>query len=487
MVTAITFMLSACNNNEKTAGATKITDVPATSKSKEAIALFEEGMTLADDGSRQKARASFSRAIQLDPNMAIAYLYRANLSLSPKEYVDELQSAKAHLEGASEWEKLFYEYQNTYITNDWNKRLEVCNKLATAYPDAARAQIHLGTTYQEGNRVSEERAAFQKATELDPKWTVGYFSLAGSYLFGEPKDFKKAETNALKAVELTPTSSSSQILLGDVYRAQDDLEKAKTAYSKAIELNPELPDAYYKKGHVNSFLGKLDEARKDYMDGAKRDDDNVNSMMLIGYTYLYADDAPRAISYFIDNANKSDASNSSKSKIAIYKMNYLNAGALASFHTGDAAHLREAVMLMQGPADQIAGDVGAEEKSLQKANLLYWAGLADALEGKLNDAKAKAGEIKATVASLNIPTKLENCEMLLGYIDYKEKKYAEAVAHFEKASPFSPYSRYWVAMAHEAAGHKDQAMELYKQIAVYNFNGPDYAVIRNEVKKKLTM
>lgn len=486
MGAAIAFLMLGCNSNEKTASSSKVTDIPVTSKSEAAKASFQQGLALTDDGDIQKARAAFTKAIEQDPNLAIAYMYRANLSLSAKEYVDDLEKAKAHLDGASDWEKMYYDFENTFVTNDWNKRLEVAQKITAAYPDAARAQVDLGGTYQGGNQADKARAAYQKAIELDPKWAGGYAALGASYVFSEPKDFKKAEENALKVVELTPKSSNAQIALGDCYRAQNDLEKARTAYAKAIELNPDLPGAYYKKGHVNSFLGKYDEARNDYMEGAKRDDDNIGAMMNIGNTYLYAGDPKTAMQTFMDNAAKLDASGASKSKIAGYKLNYLNACAMTCFHTGDVAHLKEVVTMMQGPSDQVAADVGSpEEKLLQKANLLYWWSLASAAEGKLDDAKAKAEEMKKTLEPINIPTKLQDYEMALGYISMKEKKYTDAVAHFEKANPNTIYTKYWQAMANEAAGNKDKATALYKEVSVYNFNGVDYAVIRNEVNKKL--
>jgi tetratricopeptide (TPR) repeat protein len=73
----------------------------------------------------------------------------------------------------------------------------------------------------------------------------------------------------------------------------------------------------------------------------------------------------------------------------------------------------------------------------------------------------------------------------MGYINMKEKKYADAAGHFEKANPNDIYVKYWLAMANEAAGNKDKANSLFKEIAAYNFNDVGNALIRNEVKKKL--
>lgn len=483
----VLFLLAACGS-EKTASSAKVTDIPVTSKSKEAIAAFQEGLAFADDNNGIKARAAFTKAIQLDPNLAIAYMYRSNFAQSAKEGMDDLAGAKAHLDSASEWEKMYYDYENTFVTSDWNKRLEIVQKIAVTYPDAARAQVDLGTTYAQGNQTDKERDAFQKAIALDPKWPGGYTALSNSYLFSEPKDFKKAEENASKVVELSPKSSNAQIALGDCYRAQNDLEKARTAYIKAVELNPDEPVAYYKKGHVNSFLGKFDEARNDYMEGAKHDVDNTGAMLDIGNTYLYAGDHKAALQSFMDNAAKLDGSGASKSKNAFNKLGYLFPCALISFHDGDAAKLRETITMIQAPSDQVAADVGSpEEKAQQKANLLFWSVLADAVDGKLDDAKTKAEEMKTTLDAIKTPTKLQGYEMVMGFICMKEKKYADAISHLEKTNPTDIYAKYWLAMADEGAGNKDKALEIYKQLAVYNFNSPDYALIRSEAKKKAGM
>jgi len=92
--------------------------------------------------------------------MAIAYLYRSNYSPSPKEFMDYMAKAQPLLKGGSEWEKMYYDFENSFVSNDWNKRVEILQKLIAAYPDAARPQIDFGFAYQAANETEKERAAF---------------------------------------------------------------------------------------------------------------------------------------------------------------------------------------------------------------------------------------------------------------------------------------------------------------------------------------
>jgi uncharacterized protein HemY len=104
------------------------------------------------------------------------------------------------------------------------------------------------------------------------------------------------------------------------------------------------------------------------------------------------------------------------------------------------------------------------------------------MQGDYDAAKAAAEQIKSTVEPITDPNKLDQYHFALGYIAYRQKNYADAVSHFEMAHPdLSVYTKYWLAKSNEAAGNKDKAEALYKDISTYNFNGIDYALVRNEV------
>jgi lipoprotein NlpI len=59
------------------------------------------------------------------------------------------------------------------------------------------------------------------------------------------------------------------------------------------------------------------------------------------------------------------------------------------------------------------------------------------------------------------------------------------VSHFEKTNKLDIYKQYCLAKAYEANGQKDKANAIFKYLANYNFNEVGYALIRNELKKKM--
>jgi Tfp pilus assembly protein PilF len=390
--------LSSCNNGDagKTDG--KITDIPVTTKSKEAMASFQEGLAAFDLNDIVKARAAFDKAIEQDGGLGIAYLYKANTSASAKEFTDDVNTGRTKLDSASNWEKMYGDYQSTNLSGDRNKGLEILQKIAAAYPDAARAQADLGNGYSGNNQFDKARELFQKAVQMDPKWVGGYASLANSYMFNDPKDLKKAEENALKIVELAPASSGAQIALGDCYRAQNDFAKAKDAYAKAVQLNPSAPEGYYKEGHANTYLGNYDDARKNYADAGQHDVSKTASVLNTAYSYLYQGNKDSAMNCLMNAAMKTDTSAAAKSKAANEKSNYLTTAATIAVHYGDAASLKKLLPMIAPLSDQIANDIGtAESKIFAQADKLNWESQIAIADGKYDDAKAKAEAMKTAL------------------------------------------------------------------------------------------
>ena len=483
-------LLNGCDDKKETDQKdVKMEGMTVSTSSEAAKTAFNKGLESLDEGDFLQARINFTDAIAKDSAMAIAYAYRSNTGNSVKEFNQDLANAQKYADKGSSWEKMYIEGVSTFNTGDYTKRVELGKKMTDSFPKDPRAHRDLGSTYQAANETEKARAEFQKAIELGPKWTGGYNDLANSYLFSDPKDFKKAEENASKVVELKPTSPAAQILLGDAYRAQNDLAKAKTAYAKAVELGPKNAAGYYKLGHANTFLGNYDEARKNYVDGAGHDDkDNLGAMFNTANTYLYAGDIPAAKKYLMDNCMKIDASSASADRKTSNKLACLNTCMLACFHTGDVAGYKSAFDMTKPLTAELEKDfTTAEGKMQQKAGILNQEGMWLALSGDLAGAKAKAAEEKTALESIKEPNKLQANEFLLGYIAWKEKKNDEAVSHFEKANMNSMLDKFYLATAYEAAGKKDKATAIFKEIAGYNFNDITFALVRNEARKKAGM
>lgn len=454
-----------------------------TSSSGEALSTFREGLKFDDLSDTRKARALFQKAVQQDPKLAIAYLYLCNYAVTPQEWADNIHKAKENLSGTNDWEKLYYDYMETALKEDFDKRLVTAQKMVALFPTVARAYELLGQAYSNRKDFANARLNYQKAISVEPSWPAAYRSLATSYLFEEPKDFKKAEEHANSLIKLAPTSAG-YILLGDAYRAQNDLRKAELTYARAVELDMESYEALYKRGHARSFLGEYETAREDYRKAATLDVMPTFAMELIANTYLYEGKPEQALRFLSDEAAKT-AQMSDPVQAATSKYFFLNDIFNIAFHTGNTERLNTTIALLEPLSEQMGNSLNdPDAKLIESGYLLSWKALVDVAAKDFKGAWAKAEELKTILEPIKNPNKLEGYEYVLGQIAYRQMDYKKAVDHFAKTNLQNVYNKYWLAKAYDGAAQKEKASTIYKELANYNFNDIGYALIRNEVRKK---
>jgi tetratricopeptide (TPR) repeat protein len=155
------------------------------------------------------------------------------------------------------------------------------------------AYINLGIfyeTYIETSKPFNQIKMFNKAIELDPNYSDGYFFLGKGLHFkysfeesfakftrnsklnpkteflNEPlKDKNKLEEIIKcykKVIELNPKHDQAFLFLGEALRDQGKLNKAIVEFKKAAELDSKLPRIYYNLGCYFFDQQQLDEAAK---------------------------------------------------------------------------------------------------------------------------------------------------------------------------------------------------------------------------------
>lgn len=479
-------LTASCNGNAPR----NITDIPVTTSSDSAKAAFEQGLKLFDQSDYLTSRPYFAKAIELDPKISPAYLFRIFSDFTLDERLADLKNAKDAIDTSksSEWEILYTQYYSSFFNADYKSRLEIAKKIAADYPDAARAQADLGNTYLSGNEFGKAGECYKKAVILDSTWLGGYFGLVTLYEFYDPKDFKLAESNAEKLADLAPASPGVQVTLGDCYRAENELDKARDAYAKCLQLDSTSRDAYYKLGHVSAFLGKYEEARKSYAQAVKFDKTQSIYIVSCANTYLYAGDYKMALEFLNEQIPKIDSSGESVSGRDGDKYDAYSAGVQISFHYNQPEVLKEFSDRLAPISEAMANQIGTPEaKASYRAETWINEAMVAVLKGKYDVAAAKAALAKKSLDSITDPNHLNTYYFVLGQIAMRQKKYADAIENFMKTDLSSVYNKYWLALANEMAGNKDKAQSLYQDIVNYNFDDTNYALFRNEVRKKLNM
>jgi tetratricopeptide (TPR) repeat protein len=268
-----------------------------------------------------------------------------------------------------------------------------------------------------------------------------------------------------------------------VYRATNKLENAREYYKRATLLNPSDGIAQLKLGHVNSFLGKYDEARADYDRGIATAEP-VNKPFYENYklfTWIYAGDNATAVRELERLAKGADSMGLPDDQQAGAKVFALTNAATVCIHAGMNDDGARVIDELAQALRANARVVGTEDFSnIQEAQIAYFQGQLAARKGDYAQAQALAKKYAELVAAQKNPRKMENYHDLLGLVAYQQKKYPQAVAEWRQADLTIIYNKYHLANALEAAGQKDEARKLYKEVAAFNFNTVGFALVRKD-------
>ncbi len=228
--------------------------MPVTTKSKQALSLYNQAMKYFDKVYLDKAIETFKKALEQDPdlfmaNYQLAFYYLLNRDRdSFNSYADAAINCKEKLSSAEELlksvlvslkqgridvtdtgKKLVDQYPSdpsSYnnlvyfqtLAGDSTEMVETLNKAIKAVPDPAPFYNQLGYAYLTLNQFDKAEEAFNKYIDLDPKNPNVYDSKGDYYMY--KKDYESAYESYMKAYTMDPSFS------------HDKAETAKQLYEK---------------------------------------------------------------------------------------------------------------------------------------------------------------------------------------------------------------------------------------------------------------
>lgn len=472
------------------APAIAVREIPATTSSEIARTHFVIGERLLDAGRPELAGAHFRDAIADDPGFARAWVNLAFTAQSAREFKESLEMAAQLLAGKSAGESLFVDIGRTFLDNDLERRLSLARRLTGAYPDVPRAWLALGNANVALNRHDDARAAYRRALSLDRRFFAAHTALGASFLFGEPRDLATAleHMQGAIAVGTTPAERAKGYeLLGDVHRAANRLSEARDAYARAAAEDPTLAVATLKQGHIESFLGNYDDARAAYDAALARakGGQRVAYANYRAFARVHADDPRAALVELRALAEKADSLDVPAPELpGLRAFTFANAATIGLHHDLVDEAERDIAALVAAMRADAAQTRDTAYGRQQEAAILLWEGRLAARRGDFALAREKAESHRALVAAERNPRRLENYHALLGLVALREHEDGKAVEEFRHANLTDEYVRYQLAIALENAGRPEEAKQIFREIAAWNFNSVGFALTRRDAMRR---
>jgi adenylate cyclase len=221
----------------------------------EAYKLYRRGRSFWDKRSRESydsAEVNYKKAIELDPDYALAYAGLADLytfNQRGASQVDAIPIAEKYARKALELDSTLVEAQTTLVFIqshfyfDYDGAKIKFETIIRNNPNYSIAHLYLGNVLHFTGDVDAGLAETKKALSLDPLSTVTNYVLGRNYYFGRRYD--SAIRQLKESITLNPRFPQCYTFLGYCYSQQK-------LYSQALEVFSRLP-----AGEYDGFYGGL--------------------------------------------------------------------------------------------------------------------------------------------------------------------------------------------------------------------------------------
>jgi tetratricopeptide (TPR) repeat protein len=461
----------------------KTAELPITTRSKEALGKFIAGRDLAEAFKSSDANRLFKKALDLDPDFALAHLYFAQTGthLSPQQVLEHMNKAVQLADKVTEGEKLYILSAEAATQSNWPEYKKLCEQLVALYPKCKRAQMAMGYYYVVQQDYETAIQYCNKAIELDPNFSPPYDMIG--YYYGNMGNYAESEKALQKYIELVPNLANPHDALGEEFMHQGKFKESIMQYQKAISIDPQFYESYIGLANSLALSGEGEGARlklQELNDIAPDYFHRATALLATAITYCYEDRFNEAMTKLYEQFNVVKKEQDEYSMFSVL----INI-ATVYIHDGNYAQAKEKAALARKILEKSKVLTVEMNDNLMSDLLLVEVEL-DLYKNDYQSAQARVSTYQATIKTDPAPAIMQGYHGLLGRIALQQGRYDEAISELEQASNQSADNIYLLGLAYEGRGDKTKADEMYARAAHFNtVLSLDFALVRNQALKKL--
>lgn len=446
-------------------------EMPITTSSKEALNLFIAGRAKFEDFEFINATPLFDKAIQKDPDFAMAYLYRSFSSGGYNVLRQNLEQAVKLVNKVSEGERYEILYYQARTTGDYQKEKEYFNLLLKLFYTDKRVQLLAGNYYYYQNDYTNALQHYRKCSELDKNYELAYNMIG--YCQSGLGNYQAAEKAFQTYIKLSPNNPNPYDSYAELLLKMGKYDLSIAQYKKALEKDPNYLSSMAGIGNNYIFKGNFETARKcyqEYFDKSPSIDSKLSALYWKAVSYVHEGNTEKAVNVFDEYRALAEQENLINEEFAAYK----NQGYILS-ESGNPA---EGIKYFEKANALIAKSKLSdfEKENLNTCSMLcrfYYL----TIQEKLLKAKLESDNCKQKVELRKNPSEKKQLHSIFIIYQIKKGDYNKAIECSKLASG-NPVDWYYTAIAYKKMGDKNNSQKLFDQIKKCNVNSLDLALIR---------
>jgi tetratricopeptide (TPR) repeat protein len=475
----VAFMLLLLTLSFADAGGQQAKDIIYTTDSPEAMKAILEGIDLMDNFRYSEAAVALEKAVKADPNFAIAYDLWGATASTTEEALRRYNKAFELAPKASEPERLLILSDKALFDNKPDMAEANLRKIVELLPDGKRAHYYLALFLQGQQKYPEAEGEYNKVIMLDPNFAAVYNNYA--YFLSTLDRYPEAIRALQKYAELKPLEPNPHDSMGEIYLWMGDYDNSMKEYSNSLKLDSDFVASIAGLGHNHVLKGEFDKARIKYAEMLK----HAHNVGDTNTSYYW-----EAVSYL--HENKHDAAIAALGRQADFAKTGKNVYLEPTIHDEMAVIYRE-----KNDLDKAIGEAALERQLAQnpaidsstrqgilRGCLLLESGIF-ARQGKPDQAREKLEEYLKAIEGMNDPSLMRNYHAGMGIAAYFNKDYQTAIDNLKLGDQLNQNNKYYLGLAYEMTGQKEQAKKIFAEIAKYNRNSMTYAIVRPAAMAKM--
>ena len=471
----------------------------ATTSSMEAYESYLKGREEFEKMYYGDAIKPLEKAIELDPDFAMAYFYLGFTHISignVKAAQEAFQKAKALAHKVTERERLYIEAAySAMVERDWEVRYRFIQELIQKYPKEKLAHFWQGVYYR-GRDYEMAIAEQNKVLELDPDYGLAHNELGYDYL--ALRNFDKSVEHFQKYSSLNPKDANPLDSLGEAYFLMGRLDEAIAKYKEALAVEPGFLTPNFCLAYISALKENPPEAEswlETFISQAPNAGWKGGGIALKGFYQGWLGSLNKGL----DNLKKAQELLASVGDIE-----------------GEATidWIKAYFYLFQGQIDlarksakdwhDVSLKENPEREAYYRSGYLGILGFIELKEGKIESAKTRAAEMIALLPNAFSPSRREErtflADLLQAEISLAKGFPEKAFAAFEKAAmPIPPtmqemmdlvaynvpFYKDVLARAHLQKGDLDRAIAEYEKLVTFDPASPGRFLVHPELHYRL--